>query len=146
MATFYSSEELCETLCQLSGDNLMRNKGIYLSSVKMTWDDMNEDGLKLSERVKIPTRWEFFVDKRTNTVTIPSNINGQKLCSVNGVDRWGNFFPLYRNDSIPVNDIVDVGASNNCACENNCSYQLCNTIKGYEAVQSVKSDFLPDGT
>lgn len=143
MAKFYSAEELSETLCQLNGDFLLRNKGIYLSVAKMVWDDMNEDVLKISKKVKIPTRWEFFVDKRTNTVTIPKNVD--KICSVSLVDKWGHYHPLYRNENIPT-DIVDIGAGKDCACENECSYQLCNTIKGYEAVQSVKSDYLPDGT
>ena len=143
MAKFYTAEELSESLCLLSGDILMRSKGLYLSVAKMTFDDMNEDALKISKKVKIPTRWEFYVDKRTNTVTVPKNVD--KICSVSSVDRWGHYHPLYRNENIPT-DIVDVGANNDCACENGCSYQLCNTIKGYEAVQSIKSDFLPDGT
>lgn len=143
MAKFDKVEKICEDLCQLSGDNLMRNKGIYLAVSNMVWEDMNEDVLKISSKVKIPTRWEFFVDKRTNTVLIPKNV--QKLCSVSSVDRFGHYHPLYRNEDIPT-DIVDIGASKNCACENECSYQLCNTIKGYEAVSSVKSDFLPDST
>lgn len=128
MAKFYSAEELCESLCLLSGDLLLRNKGLFLSCVKMVWDDMNEDVLKISDKVKIPTRWEFFVDKRTNTVTIPKNV--EKICSVSSVDRWGHYHPLYRNENIPT-DIVDLGAAKNCACENECSYQLCNTLNGY---------------
>lgn len=143
MAKFYSAEELCESLCLLSGDLLMRNKGLYLSVAREVWNDMNEDVLKISKKVKIPTRWEFFVDKRTNTVVIPKNV--EKICSVSSVDKWGHYHPLYRNENIPT-DIVDIGANNDCACEKECSYQLCNTIKGYEAVSSIKSDYLPDGT
>jgi len=142
MAKFYSAEYLAERLCLRGGDYLLRNKGIYLDCATDVFEDLNEDVLKLSEKVKIPVRYEFFVDKRTNTVLIPKK--SLKLCSVSGVDRWGHSYPLYRNDSIPT-DIVDIGSPNDCACENECSYQLCNTIKGYEAVQSTKSDFLPNG-
>ena len=118
MAKFYKAEEVVESLCLLSGDILMRNKGLFLSVVPEVWNDMNEDVLKIAQKVKIPTRWEFFVDKRTNTVTIPKNV--QKICSVSSVDKWGHYHPLYRNENIPT-DIVDIGANNDCACENECS-------------------------
>lgn len=143
MAKFYTAEELCESLCLRSGDLQLRNKGLYLDCCEDVFNDMNEDVLKIAERVKIPSRYSFYVDKRTNTVLLPKR--SLKLCSVSSIDAFGNYHPLYRNESIET-DIVEVGATANCACENNCGYSLCNTIKGYEAVQSVKSDFMPDGT
>lgn len=143
MAKFYTAEELCESTCLRSGDLFLRNKGLYLDCVQEVYNDMNEDVLKISDKIKIPVRYQFFVDKRTNSVLLPKKM--LKLCSVSSVDRHGHFHPLYRNDNIPT-DIVDMGESHNCSCENECSYSLCNTIKGYEAVQTVQSDYLPNGT
>jgi hypothetical protein len=142
MAKFEHIVEVAESLCIRSQDTLMRNKPLFLEVANDVWNDMNEDVLKLADRVKIPVRRIFHVDKKTNSINVPKN--SLKLCSINAVDRYGCFTPLYRNDSIP-DDIVDLGEAKNCACENNCSNQLCNTIKGYEAVESVKSDFLPNG-
>lgn len=143
MARFYTAEELCESLCLRSGDILMHNKGLYLDCCEDVWNDLNEDVLKISQKVKVPVRYTFFVDKKTNSITLPKKM--LKLCSVSSVDKDGCFHTLYRNESLPT-DIVDVGADKNCACEKECGYSLCNTIKGYEAVQSVKSDLMPDGT
>lgn len=143
MARFYSSVEVVESLCLRSGDLLMRNKGLFLDCCTDVWEDMNEDVLKLSTTVKIPVRHVFVVDKRTNSINIPKK--SLRIASINTIDRYGCYWPVYRNDNVPI-EIVDVGAIADCACENNCNSRLCNTIKGYEAVKSTKSDFLPNMT
>jgi hypothetical protein len=143
MSRFIPIVELVESLSLRSDDIFMRNKGLYLDCANDVWNDMNEDVLKLADRVKIPVRRIFHVDKKTNSINIQNKY--LKICSVSEVDRYGCFTPLYRNDTIP-DDIVDLGEAHDCACENNCNSILCNTIKGYEAVTSVKSDFLPDAT
>lgn len=142
MPRFEPIVDLVESLCLRSGDILMRNKGLYLSCANDVWEDLNETTLKIADRVKVPIRKSFLVDKKTNSVTIPGNF--LRICSVN-VEWEGMFFPVYRNDKIH-EDIVDLGGSSSGACEHNCSHKLCNTIKGYEAIQSVKSDFLPNGS
>lgn len=141
MARFYTIDEVVDDLCLLSGDTLRRNKGIYLSVAKDVFNDMNEDVLKLSERIKVPVRRLFKVDKRTNSINIPRNV--LRINSVSIVDRFGCFHPVYRNDNVS-DDIVDVGGTPNCGCDK-CNNQLCNTIKGYEAVVSEKVDYMPNG-
>lgn len=142
MAKFYDKDSIISSLCLRSGDLQLRNKGIYMEVFEDVFLDLNTDILKQKASLKIPVRYEFCVDKRTNSVNIPSN--SLMVSSVSSVDRWGHYHPLYRNDSIP-NGVVDIGAALDCSCENNCSSKLCNTIKGYEAVVSEKSDFLPNG-
>ncbi len=142
MAKFYPIEEVVDDLCLRSGDILKRNKGLYLSLAKDVWDDLNEDTLKIADKIKIPVRRIYSVDKRTNSINIPNNI--LKISSLHSIDRYGCYSPIYRNDKIS-DDIVELGADKNCACENNCNGVLCNTIKGYEAVETMKPDFLPNG-
>lgn len=142
MARFYDINEIVDDLCLLSGDIFRRNKGLYLSCAKMVYDDMNDDVMKLSKRVKIPVRRMFNVNKKTNSINIPNN--WLRVNSISVVDRMGCFHPVYLNNTIS-DDIVDLGGAKDCSCERNCNNILCNTIKGYEAVQSVKSDFLPNG-
>jgi len=69
----------------------------------------------------------------------------KKLSSVNIIDECGLQYPVYRNMQVN-DDIVDVAAAKDCACEHNCGYKLCNTVKGYEVVQSVMTDNNPDGS
>lgn len=141
MARFYSVEDIVDSLCLRSGDILKRNKGLYLECAKDVWEDLNETTLKIADRVKIPIRRTFKVNKRTNSIDIPPFL---RLSSVNVIDHCGNFHPVYRNDKL-TDDIVDLAGTEDCACEFNCGYKLCNTIKGYEAVVSTKSDELPNG-
>lgn len=141
MARFYTIDEVVDDLCLLSGDIFRRNKGLYLSVAKDVFNDMNEDVLKLSDRIKLPVRRFFNVDKRTNSIDIPRNT--LKINSVSVVDRNGCFHPVYRNDNIS-DDIVDVDLAQNSGC-NKCNNRLCNTIKGYEAVESEKTDYMPNG-
>lgn len=143
MAKFYDKDEIVRSLCLRSGDLQYRNKGIYMEVFEDVFLDLNTDILKQKASLKIPIRQEFIVDKKTNSINIPHK--SLMISSVNSVDRWGHYHPLYRNNSIP-EGTVDLSAIPNCACENNCSSQLCNTIKGYEAVTTIKKDFLPDAT
>lgn len=143
MARFEHVEDVVDSLCLRSGDIMRRNKGIYLDCANEVWDDMNESALKLSERVKIPVRKEFFINKLTNSVDVPFDC--KKINSVSIRDRFGNLYPVYRNDRVD-SDLVDISVIGNCACEYNCGYKLCNTMKGYEAITSVKTDKNPDGS
>lgn len=117
-------------------DYLQRSKGRFLTWSKFVWQDME------MSVVKNPVRQMFKINKRTNTIDMPCNF--LQLCSVN-VKVNGVFYPVYLNDKLH-DDLVDISASKDCACENKCGYKMCNTIKGYEAVVSVKSDYMPDGT
>lgn len=117
-------------------DHLLRSKGRYLTWAKMVWDDMNLSSMKVAER-------QFFqVNKRTNSIELPCDFT--QLSSVNIV-HCGVFYPVYRNQSIVQNDYTEVAAAKDCACEYKCGYQLCNTIKGYEAIKTVMCDELPNG-
>lgn len=122
---------------------MRRKKGLYLDCANDVWNDLNETTLRIAKRLKIPVRKEFQLNKRTNSIELPCNSN--RLSSVNVIDHCGMIHPVYRNLNIN-DDIVEVPAEKNCACEHNCGYNLCNTVKGYVGVQSVKSDILPDST
>lgn len=118
-------------------DTLMRNRGRYLTWSKYVWQDMAMSTLK------VPIREIFHINKRTNSIDLPCNF--LELCSVNVMDKFGVFYPVFLNDRIH-RDLIDIPAEKDCACEYNCGYKMCNTIKGYEAVVTCKSDFNPDGT
>lgn len=143
MSRFIHITELVQDLCQRSGDTLQRNKGLFLSCSKDTWNDLNDDSLRLADRVKIPLRRSFHINKRTNSIDMPCDF--LRLSSVNVMDHRGVLYPVFRNDRLH-DDMVELSVAKDCACEHNCGYQLCNIIKGYEAVQSVKSDLLPNGS
>ena len=119
-------------------DILQRNKGRYLKWSKYVWQDMELGSVKIAQR-------RFFeINKRTRSVDLPCDF--LQLCSVNVVDKCGVFYPVYRNEKLfEHSDTVDVPAENDCACEYKCGYKLCNTIKGYVAIQSCKEDFMPNG-
>jgi len=141
MAKLIPIETVVDKLCQRNEDTLRRKKGLYLSLCEEVWNDLNEGVLRMAERVKIPIREVYHINKRTNSIDLPCN--ALRVCSVNVIDHHGNFHPIYRNERL-TDDLVDVG--NTSICEHGCSHKLCNTIKGYEAVTSIKSDFLPDGS
>lgn len=143
MARFEPVMDVVDELCLLSGDIMRRKKGLYLAVANTAWSDLNETTLRIAKRVKIPVRKEFSVSKRTNSIELPCSFN--RLSSVNVVDECGVIHPVFRNLSIH-DDLVEVPAEKNCACEKKCGYQLCNTIKGYVAVQTVQSDTLPNGS
>lgn len=143
MPRFEPVYDVIDSLLLRSGDIQRRKKGLYLSVATDVWNDLNETTLRIAKRIKIPVRKEFQLNKRTNSIDLPCDMN--RLSSVNVVDECGRIHPVYRNLSVH-DDLVEVPADKNCACENKCGYQLCNMIKGYVAVQSVKSDMLPNGT
>lgn len=143
MPRFEPVEDIIDSLCLRTGDIGRRMKGLYLDCAIEVWDDMNEGALKLCERIKMPVRKEFFINKMTNSIDLPFDV--KKVNSVSIRDRFGNLYPVYRNDKVD-SDLVDISVIGNCACENNCAYHLCNTIKGYEAVTTVKADKNPDGS
>ena len=117
-------------------DILMRSKGRMLTWAKYVYNDMNLSTLKIAQR------GQFEINKRTNSVNMPCDFT--QISSVNVVIK-GVIYPVYRNDKLH-DDLIDIAAAKDCGCENKCSYKLCNTIKGYEAVTTVKSDYLPDNT
>lgn len=143
MARFEPVIEVVESLCLRSGDIHMANKGLYLDCANDVWDDLNETTLRITERIKMPMRRMFHVNKRTNTVDLPCRAN--LVSSVSIVDHHGIMYPVFRNDNLN-NDFVDLGAVKNCACEFECGNQLCNAIKGYEVVRHTETDKNPDGT
>lgn len=143
MARFEPAFEVIDQLCLLHGDIQRRKKGLFISVANDVWNDLNETTLRIAKRLKIPVRKDFQLNRRTNSIDLPCNSN--RVSSVNVVDECGIIHPVYRNLSIH-DDIVDVPPEKNCACEHNCGYKLCNTVKGYVAVQSTKSDSLPNGS
>lgn len=143
MARFQPAIDVIDDLCLRSGDIQRRKKGLYLSVAVDVWNDLNETTLRIAKRLKIPVRRDMILNKRTRTIDLPCNAN--RLSSVNVVDECGVIHPVYRNLSIH-DDIVEVPPEKNCACENNCGYKLCNLIKGYVAVQTVKTSTLPNGS
>lgn len=137
MPKFVSIEEAIKPLMLLNDDYLQRSKGKLLTVAKMVWQDLNLTTVKEAEREL------FQINKRTNTVDLPFNTTD--LCSVSVIGRNGVIYPLYRNDRLH-KDIIDISAKKDCGCEKGCGYKLCATLSNYEAIQSTKSDHLPDGT
>ena len=142
MPRFEPVSDVVDSLCLRSGDILRKNRGLYLDVAQDVWNDLNETTLRISKRLKMPVRKEYSINKRTNSIDMECDF--LKLSSVSVMDR-GIIYPIYRNRNIS-NDIVEVPAEKNCACEHDCGYQLCNLIQGYVATQSVQSDVLPNGT
>jgi hypothetical protein len=137
MPRFEHISSVVKSLCLRSGDILQRNKGLYLDCANDTWNDMNLTTVKQSKR-------EIFkINKRTNTIDLPCNY--LDIASVSIIDHHGVIWPLYLNDRLH-KDLVVVDAMKDCACEKKCGYALCNIVKGYEAIVSTKSDFLPNGS
>lgn len=117
-------------------DLLKRSKGRMLKWAPLVFNDLNLGVIRKA------VREEFVINRRTNTVDLPCD--SQYLCSVSVVI-GGCIHPLYANDHLH-DDLVVIPAEKDCNCEYNCGFKLCNTIKGYEAVTSVKSDINPDGS
>jgi hypothetical protein len=116
-------------------DIQQRSKGRMLTWAKMVYEDMNLSTLKIAQRSI------FKINKRTNSINMPCD--SSQISSVNIMFK-GVTYPVFRNDKLH-DDIVDSAAANDCGCEKKCNYNLCNLIKGYEAIVSTKSDFLPNG-
>jgi hypothetical protein len=137
MSTFLTIDEVIDFPLLGSNDLLKRNKGRMLKWSKLVYQDLQLSVLKM------PNRQFFNINKRTNSINLPCEYT--QLSSVNLVDRWGNFFPVWRNERL-TGEIVDIAASRDCSCEYNCGYKLCNTIKGYEATTEVIEDKMPDNS
>jgi hypothetical protein len=118
-------------------DFLKRAKGRLLKWSPHVYEDLNLQTLRQA------IRQEFKINKRTNTVDLPCGET--ELSSVSVMDKHGVIYPLYLNDRIH-KDIVEIPADKDCNCEYNCGFQLCNTIKGYEAITEIKNDTLPNGS
>jgi len=137
MSRFFKVEEAVRLRLLGNEDYQQRDKGRLLSWAKYVWQDMN------LTTVKKTVRKRFAINKKTNTVDLPCSF--LKLSSVSVMDKCGIEYPVYRNQSLH-DDIVDVSAAKDCACEYNCGNELCSLIKGYEAVVSTKEDKNPDGS
>jgi len=137
MSRFITVNEAIDIATLGNRDLLQRAKGRYRSWAKHVWADMNLSSVKRAVRRK------YKIDKRTNTVDLGCDF--LQLSAVNVMDGCGTMYPVYRNDRLH-DDMVEVPADRDCACEKKCSYKLCNTLKGYEAVVSTKTDYLPNGS
>lgn len=136
MARYLTPSEAIELALLGNDDLLKRAKGRLLKWSPHVYHDMNLSSLKIARRERME------INKRTNSLDLPCNI--LQLSSVNVLDNCGNEIPVYRNNRLH-DDIVDVGASPDCACEFGCAHKLCNTIKSYEAIISTKTDKYPNG-
>lgn len=143
MPRFEPVIDVVESLCLRSGDIEMRKRMLFLDCANDVWNDLNEDVLRIADRIKMPVRMKFRVDKRTNSIILPCN--ALRVCSVNIIDRHNIMYPVFRNENLN-NDFFDPGAVKDCACEFKCGYQLCNSIKGYEVINHTEIDKNPDGT
>lgn len=137
MSTFLTLEEVIKLPMLGNNDLLQRSKGRFMTWAKYVHLDLNLTILKEA------TREYFQINKRTNSIDLPCEYT--ELSSVNVVDKHGVFYPVWRNQQL--NDqIVEVAAGRDCACEFKCGYKLCNTIKGYEAITTTITDKFPDGS
>lgn len=137
MSRFIPIEQALKVAMLGNSDLQQRAKGRYLTWSKYVWEDLNLQSAKIAKR-------EFIqINKRTNSLQMPCDF--MQLCSVNVVCN-GVIYPVFFNDNLKGSDMVEVAAAKDCACEYKCGYQLCNTIKGYEAIQSTKTDKNPDGS
>lgn len=137
MSRFVTPHDAIELRLLSNEDYQQRDRMRLLKYAPYVWNDLNMSTVKRARRAS------FYINKRTNTIDLPCNI--LQLCSVGVIDKHGIEYPVYRNHRLS-DDIVDVSASKNCGCELSCNSDLCNTIKGYEAVVSTKEDKNPDGT
>jgi len=135
MSAFVTIEEIVEDACHAMDDYLLRNKMKFLRLAKRVYNDE----LKLGS-VRAAVRQFFEIDKSTNTVKMPCDFH--RLSGVYWQDKSGQFHPLFRNDKLH-DDIVDIKAANNCACD--CGGKLCNAIKSYESIIEEISDEMPNG-
>jgi hypothetical protein len=139
MSRFFKPEEAVELRLLGNEDYQKRDKLRLLKWSKYVYQDLNLTTIKKAVRKR------FAINKKTMSIDMPPGF--LRLASVSVIDKCGIEYPVYRSYRIHDNDdIVDVGASKDCECEFNCANKLCNTIKGYEAVVSTKTDYNPDGT
>lgn len=137
MSTYLSVNDALKLIMLGNNDLEQRNRMRYLKWSPYVWEDLKLNVLKQ------PVRETFWINKRTNTIDLPCPFT--QVSSVNVRDAAGNFYPVWRNERL-TDDIPDVSAGRDCSCEYKCGNKLCNTIKGYEAVVSEKTDYMPNGT
>jgi len=137
MSRFFTPKEAVKIRTLGNSDYQQRDKMRLLKWSKFVWQDMNLTIIKRTIRKR------FKIDKRTRSIDMPCSF--LQFSSVNVEDACGNEIPVYRNQRVK-DDLVDVSAIKDCACEYKCGYKLCNTIKGYEAIVSTKEDKNPNGT
>jgi hypothetical protein len=138
MAIFYSASDAIDLALLGNDDYTKVEKMRLLKYAKYVYDDMNMQVIKEAKR------GFFKINKRTNTVEMPEN--AYRLSSVNVFD-GRRFWPVFRNDDSELHDdIVDVSAKKNCACQYQCGNSICNMVNGYVAVTSQVSDVMPNGT
>lgn len=137
MKTFLTVDEVIDLPLLGNGDILKRGKGRMAKWAKLVYQDLQLNVLKM------PNRQYFNINKRTNSINLPCEYS--QVSSVNIRDRFGIFYPVWRNERL-TGDVVDIAASRDCACEYNCGYKLCNTIKSYEATTEVIEDKMPDNS
>lgn len=136
MPTFIPVQEILLLPMLANNDYFQRSKGRLLTWAKHVYADMNMTS------IKVPVRMLYSIDKRTNSVILPKKTT--RVCSVEIMDRYGNKYPVWKNTRLD-EKMVDIPAGKSCACEFECGYSLCNTIKGYTAVVSEETDSLPNG-
>jgi hypothetical protein len=137
MARFFTPQEAVKLRMLGNADLQQRDKGRLLTWSKYVWQDMNLTTIKRTIRQR------FTINKKTRSIDMPCSF--LQIGSVSVEDKYGNEYPVYKNDRVK-DDIVDVSAAKDCACEFDCGHKLCNTIKGYVAVVSTKEDKNPDGS
>lgn len=133
MPHFIPVQEAVSMLCLSEKDILQRNKGRYLKWSKHVWQEMNLSSAKIAIRRKIQ------INKRTNSIDMPCD--SLQLSGVSVEDGFGNKYPVFRNDKLN-DDIVDVSAGKDCSCD--CGGEICNLIKGYEAIVEERTELMPD--
>lgn len=139
MARFIPIMEAVKIAMLGNEDYLQRSRMRLLTWAKYVWEDMN------LTTVKVAKRELFKINKRTNSIAIPTDC--LKIASVNIVGSNGELYPVYRSLNVANSDIVDIAAGKDCGCgQSHCKSELCGLIKNYEAVVSTKTDKNPDGS
>lgn len=137
MPVFIPLDEVLDIALLGNNDLQKRGKGRLRKWAKYVFTDLNLTTLK------VPTRQYFKINKKTNTIDLPSN--NLQLSSVSVV-HCGVEIPVFRTENVLHLDIPEIDFAKDCNCEYKCGHRLCNTIKGYVAVVSTKTDKMPDNS
>lgn len=136
MSRFNSIHEVIKLPMLGNDDIFQHSKGRMLTWAKYVWQDLNFQTLRIAKREV------FHINKKFNYIDLPKNC--LEVASVNIIDHHGCIWPVFRNDKLH-DDLIDISVKKDCACENSCSYHLCNTIRGYEAIQETVTVPIPGG-
>lgn len=135
MSRFTTIDDIVLAACMGDGDMLQQKKMKYLFWAKEIWNnDLNLSTVKEAKRVILG------IDKKTNSIELPCDY--LSISGISTISPSGEFYPVYRNERLH-DDIVDIAAVKNCSCE--CSGELCNMIKGYEAITEYIESEMPNG-